>query len=96
MRCAELREIPYVEHVSLVGGDFDILLLGRTPDNASLSDVVLERLQALDGVRSTRTWLTSPETTAHNLAKDAFPTCDAGKASFTSAMAAQRRTQLED
>lgn len=54
---AELREIPYVEHVSLVGGDFDILLLVRTPDNASLSDVVLERLQALDGVRSTRTWL---------------------------------------
>ncbi len=54
---AELREIPYVEHVSLVGGDFDILLLVRTPDNASLRDVVLERLQALDGVRSTRTWL---------------------------------------
>lgn len=54
---AELREIPFVEHVSLVGGDFDILLLVRTPDNASLRDVVLERLQALDGVRSTRTWL---------------------------------------
>ena len=54
---AELRKIPYVEHVSLVGGDFDILLLVRTPDNASLRDVVLERLQALDGVRSTRTWL---------------------------------------
>ncbi|MFE5505411.1 Lrp/AsnC family transcriptional regulator [Amycolatopsis japonica] len=54
---AELRKIPFVEHVSLVGGDFDILLLVRTPDNASLRDVVLERLQALDGVRSTRTWL---------------------------------------
>jgi DNA-binding Lrp family transcriptional regulator len=54
---ASLREIPYVEHVALVGGDFDILLLVRTPDNASLRDVVLERLQALEGVRSTRTWL---------------------------------------
>jgi DNA-binding Lrp family transcriptional regulator len=43
--------------VALVGGDFDILLLVRTPDNSTLRDVVLERLQALEGVRSTRTWL---------------------------------------
>ncbi|HEY3607247.1 MAG TPA: Lrp/AsnC family transcriptional regulator [Pseudonocardiaceae bacterium] len=60
---AELREIPYVEHVALVGGDFDILLLVRTPDNTTLRDVVLERLQALDGVRSTRTWLIFEELT---------------------------------
>jgi DNA-binding Lrp family transcriptional regulator len=53
----DLHEIPYVDHVALVGGDFDILLLVRTPDNTTLRDVVLERLQALDGVRSTRTWL---------------------------------------
>jgi DNA-binding Lrp family transcriptional regulator len=54
---AELHAIPYVDHVALVGGDFDILLLVRTPDNQTLRDVVLERLQALEGVRSTRTWL---------------------------------------
>lgn len=53
----DLHEIPYVDHVALVGGDFDILLLVRTPDNQTLRDVVLERLQALEGVRSTRTWL---------------------------------------
>ncbi|MEA5357984.1 Lrp/AsnC family transcriptional regulator [Amycolatopsis sp., V23-08] len=53
----DLHEIPYVDHVTLVGGDFDILLLVRTPDNTTLRDVVLERLQALEGVRSTRTWL---------------------------------------
>jgi DNA-binding Lrp family transcriptional regulator len=53
----DLHEIPYVDHVALVGGDFDILLLVRTPDNTALRDVVLERLQALEGVRSTRTWL---------------------------------------
>ncbi|WP_442874358.1 Lrp/AsnC family transcriptional regulator [Amycolatopsis sp. NBC_00438] len=53
----DLHEIPYVDHVALVGGDFDILLLVRTPDNTTLRDVVLERLQALEGVRSTRTWL---------------------------------------
>jgi len=53
----DLHEIPYVDHVALVGGDFDILLLVRTPDNTTLRDVVLERLQAFEGVRSTRTWL---------------------------------------
>jgi DNA-binding Lrp family transcriptional regulator len=53
----DLHAIPYVDHVALVGGDFDILLLVRTPDNTTLRDVVLERLQALEGVRSTRTWL---------------------------------------
>jgi DNA-binding Lrp family transcriptional regulator len=53
----DLRRIPYVEHVALVGGDFDILLLVRAPDNAALRDVVLVHLQALAGVRSTRTWL---------------------------------------
>jgi DNA-binding Lrp family transcriptional regulator len=57
MLAVELRELPYVEHVALVGGDFDILMLVRTPDNTVLRDVVLGRLQALDGVRSTRTWL---------------------------------------
>jgi DNA-binding Lrp family transcriptional regulator len=59
---AGLREIPYVEHIALVGGDFDVLLLVRTPDNATLRDVVLERIQAVTGVRGTRTWLIFEET----------------------------------
>jgi DNA-binding Lrp family transcriptional regulator len=54
---AGLRDIPYVEHIALVGGDFDVLLLVRTPDNATLRDIVLERIQAVEGVRGTRTWL---------------------------------------
>ena len=57
----ELREIPYVEHVALVTGDFDVLALVRTPDNALLRRVVLERIQAVPGVRSTRTWLVFDE-----------------------------------
>lgn len=57
----ELREIPYVEHVALVGGDFDVLVLVRTPDNEALRHVVLERVQAIAGVRSTRTWLVFDE-----------------------------------
>lgn len=59
---AGLRDIPYVEHIALVGGDFDVLLLVRTPDNATLRNIVLERIQAVEGVRGTRTWLIFEET----------------------------------
>ena len=57
----ELREIPYVEHVTLVTGDFDVLVLVRTPDNSELRRIVLESIQAMPGVRSTRTWLVFDE-----------------------------------
>jgi DNA-binding Lrp family transcriptional regulator len=60
---AGLQNIPYVEHIALVGGDFDVLLLVRTPDNATLRDIVLERIQSVEGVRATRTWLIFEETT---------------------------------
>ena len=58
---ARLRNIPYVEHFSLVGGDYDVLVLVRTPDNAALRHVVLERIQDVPGVRATRTWLVFDE-----------------------------------
>ncbi|MFF6803772.1 Lrp/AsnC ligand binding domain-containing protein [Streptomyces sp. NPDC012616] len=57
----ELRRIPYVEHVALVTGDFDVLVLVRAPDNLALRKVVLESVQAVPGVRSTRTWLVFDE-----------------------------------
>ncbi|MFJ1967162.1 Lrp/AsnC family transcriptional regulator [Streptomyces sp. NPDC087903] len=57
----ELREIPYVEHVALVTGDFDVLVLVRAPDNLALRKVVLEKIQGIPGVRSTRTWLVFDE-----------------------------------
>ena len=56
-----LREIPYVEHIALVGGDYDVLVLVRAPDNAVLRQVVLERIQDISSVRSTRTWLVFEE-----------------------------------
>jgi DNA-binding Lrp family transcriptional regulator len=62
---AGLQDIPYVQHIALVGGDFDVLLLVRTPDNATLRDVVLERIQAVKGIRATRTWLIFEEATGH-------------------------------
>ena len=52
-----LRNIPHVEHIALVSGEFDVLVLVRTPDNATLREVVLERIQAVESVRGTHTWL---------------------------------------
>lgn len=54
---AQLHTIPEVRHVALVGGDFDVLLLVRAVDNDALRHVVLERLQALPAVVSSRTIL---------------------------------------
>lgn len=61
-----LRDVPYVEHLTLVGGDFDVLVLVRTPDNAALREVVLERIHEIPGVRSTRTWLVFDEAPGHH------------------------------
>jgi DNA-binding Lrp family transcriptional regulator len=58
---ARLRETPYVEHFAMVGGDYDVLVLVRTPDNEVLRHVVLERIQDIPGVRATRTWLVFEE-----------------------------------
>ncbi|QYB00329.1 Lrp/AsnC family transcriptional regulator (plasmid) [Rhodococcus sp. USK10] len=54
---SDLKTMEFVDHFSLLGGDFDVLVLVRAPDNETLRRVVLEGLQSLDGVRSTRTWL---------------------------------------
>ncbi len=56
-----LRTIPCIESFALVGGDYDVLALVRTLDNADLRRVVLERIQDIPGVRSTRTWLVFEE-----------------------------------
>jgi DNA-binding Lrp family transcriptional regulator len=56
-----LGRLPYVEHVSMLGADFDVLVLVRAPDNAALRDLVLDRIQGIPGVRTTRTWLVFDE-----------------------------------
>lgn len=61
---AELRKVAHIEHLAFVGGDVDLVMLVRTPDNASLRDVVLARIHAVEGVRSTRTWLIFDENPA--------------------------------
>src|SRR5450756_32631 len=39
---AHLGRLPYVEHVSRLGADFDVLVLVRAPDNAALRVLVLD------------------------------------------------------
>lgn len=50
-----LRDIPEIEHAALVSGDVDLLLLVRVADPAALRTFVLERLQRIPEVKSTRT-----------------------------------------
>ena len=60
-----LKQVPFIENFALVGGDYDILALVRTRDNVDLRRVVLERIQDIPGVRSTRTWLVFEESQGH-------------------------------
>lgn len=52
-----LAAIRGIEHIALIGGDTDVMLLVRARDNSDLRRVVLEELQAIPAVRSTRTSL---------------------------------------
>jgi DNA-binding Lrp family transcriptional regulator len=70
---ARLREITFIEHFALVGGDFDVLALVRTPDNTALRHVVLDSIQDIPGVRSTRTWLVFEEERGRGVQWDAPP-----------------------
>ena len=53
----QLGAIPEVHHVALVGGDFDVILLVRASDARDLRRIVLEDIQAIPSIRSTRTTL---------------------------------------
>jgi DNA-binding Lrp family transcriptional regulator len=57
-----LRELDSVERVALVGAEFDAIVQVRARDNHELRDLVLERIQAIPGVKATRTWLIFEET----------------------------------
>ncbi len=62
-----LLQLPGVEHVAVVGGEFDVILLVRARDNTDLRHLVLERIQGLPGVISTRTLLIFEEPTARRV-----------------------------
>ncbi len=52
-----MSRMPEVQHVALVGGEFDVILLVRTTDNEALRRLVFDHLQMIPGVLSTRTLL---------------------------------------
>jgi DNA-binding Lrp family transcriptional regulator len=53
----QLRAIPEVHHIALVGGDFDVILLVRAMDNVHLRRVIFDQLQSMPGVLDTQTFL---------------------------------------
>jgi DNA-binding Lrp family transcriptional regulator len=57
----QLRALPGIEHIAVVGGDFDVVMLVRARDNADLRRVVLDAIQSIPGVVSTRTLLVFDE-----------------------------------
>ncbi|MDT3397656.1 Lrp/AsnC family transcriptional regulator [Streptomyces sp. B1866] len=57
----KLQSLPGAAHIALVTGDFDVLLQVHTPDNHSLRELVLTRIQSIPEVLSTRTLLVFEE-----------------------------------
>lgn len=57
-----LLELPGVEHIALVGGEFDVLMLVHTVDNRALRDLVLNKIQSIPNVLATQTLLVFEET----------------------------------
>ena len=62
-----LQSLPGIVHIALVGGEFDVILLLRARDNADLRRLVLDEIQGMDGVVSTRTLLVFEELSRHAL-----------------------------
>ncbi|KWW99171.1 AsnC family transcriptional regulator [Carbonactinospora thermoautotrophica] len=58
----KLWRLPEVEHMALVSGDFDVVLLVRTADNRALRELVFQHIQSMPEVRGTRTLLIFDET----------------------------------
>jgi DNA-binding Lrp family transcriptional regulator len=57
----KLRTLRGIVHIALVGGEFDVILLIRARDNADLRHLVLDQIQGMPGVVSTRTLLVFEE-----------------------------------
>lgn len=60
--CAKLRQISQVQHVALVGGTFDVMLLVRASGTTELRDVIFEMIQPMPEVVDTQTFLISLRT----------------------------------
>jgi DNA-binding Lrp family transcriptional regulator len=58
----QLQNLEGIVHIGLVGGgEFDVILLVRARDNSDLRRIVLDEIQGMSGVQSTRTLLVFEE-----------------------------------
>jgi len=57
----QLQALPGIAHIGLVGGEFDVILLVRARDNEDLRRLVLDEIQGMEGVLTTRTLLVFEE-----------------------------------
>ena len=69
----QLVALPGVVHVALVGGEFDVIMLVRVADNADLGRLILDVIQDMPGVVSSRTLLVFEEPQLPPLAADGLP-----------------------
>lgn len=63
----ELSELPEVEWCAALAGEFDAVILVRAPDIDTVRDVVLERLNAIEGIRRTQTLFLLDEAVPHKV-----------------------------
>ena len=61
----KLRALRGVVHIGLVGGEFDVIMLIRATDNADLRHLIMDQIQGMEGVLSTRTLLVFEEFEPH-------------------------------
>ncbi|NYE95500.1 DNA-binding Lrp family transcriptional regulator [Psychromicrobium silvestre] len=54
---ALLGALPEVQHIALLGGNFDVMLLVRARDNVDLRRVIFDQIQSMPGVVDTQTYL---------------------------------------
>ena len=52
---SELAELPDVEETHVVAGEYDIVLLIRAEDNATLSELITDKVLHVSGIYRTKT-----------------------------------------
>nr|WP_108494371.1 Lrp/AsnC family transcriptional regulator [Promicromonospora sp. AC04] len=83
----ELRTLRGVDHIGLVGGEFDLVLLVRARDNADLRHLILDQIQGMKGILNTHTLLVFEEPIP------AGPVPSAAPSASPTTPPAERRTQ---
>lgn len=58
--CITIRNIPGVKSVEAVTGLFDIIALTQADDLERLGELVVSKIQAVDGIRKTQTAVVVP------------------------------------